>query len=96
MSYSLNGSSNDDRVDQLRRQHQRQQTRFFIAFAAIEGLAFVATLIVVFALGLVDRDLGIWILLAIALIGGAFMSVALLAMRRRHSQEIRDITGYPG
>ncbi|MGP6169847.1 hypothetical protein ACTU6U_15195 [Microbacterium sp. A196] len=96
MSYSLNGSSNDDRVDQLRRQHQQRQTRFFIAFAVIEGFAFITTLIVVFALGLVDADLGVWILLAIALIGGAFMSVSLLAMRRRHSQEIRDITGYPG
>ncbi len=94
MSYSLNASSNDDRVETLKRQHQRRQSRFFIAFALIEGFALAAAVVVVYLLELVDPDQGIWLLVAIAAIGGFTMSMGLLSMNRRHAQEMRDLTGH--
>ncbi|HWK77710.1 hypothetical protein [Microbacterium sp.] len=93
MSYSLNGSSDDHRVEALKRQHQQRQSRFFITFAVVEGLAILAAVVVVYLLGLVDPQLGIWILLAIALIGATAMSTGIMSMTRRHAQELRDITG---
>ncbi|WP_194421054.1 hypothetical protein [Microbacterium abyssi] len=93
MSYSLNGSSNDDRVDALKRQHQQRQTRFFIAFAIIEGIALLAGVVVVYLLELIDPEQGIWLLVAIALIGGFILSMSLVSIGRRHAQEMRDLTG---
>jgi len=94
MSYSLNASSNDDRVVTLKRQHQRRLSRFFIAFALIEGLALAVSVVVVYLLELIDPDQGIWLLVGIAVIGGFTMSMGLLSMNRRHAQEMRDLTGH--
>lgn len=69
-------------------------TRFFIAFAVIEGLALLAAVVVVYFLGLVDPDQGVWILVVIAIIGGLVMSTTIMSMTRRHQQEMRDLTGY--
>jgi len=93
MSYSLNGSSSDDRVGALKREQQQRQTRFFVAFAVIEGLALAIAVVVVFVLQLVDPEQGIWVLVIIAVIGGFAMSMGLLSMTRRHAQEMRDLTG---
>jgi len=93
MTYSLNGGSNDDRVAQLRQQHQAQRTRLFLTFALIEGIAFAVAVVVVFVLELVDPEQGMLILVAIAVIGGGAMSLGLMSMLRRHGQEMRDLTG---
>lgn len=94
MSYSLNGSSNDGRADELRRQHQQRQKRFFMIFATVEGLALAAGVVVVYLLGLVDPEQGIWLLVVIALIGGVTLSAGLVSMNRCHSREMDDLTGY--
>ena len=94
MSYSLNASSNDDRVETAKRQHQQRMTRFFLAFAVIEVLAFVAALVVIYSLGVVDPDQGVWILVGIAVIGGLVMSTSIMSMSRRYKQEMRDLTGF--
>ncbi|HCS60687.1 MAG TPA: hypothetical protein DIW46_04695 [Microbacterium sp.] len=94
MSYSLNGSSNDDRVETAKRQHQQRMTRFFVAFALIEGLALLIALIAVFFLKVVDPEQGIWILVGIVVIGGLVMSTMSMLMIRRHQQEVRDLTGF--
>ncbi|MGM7670618.1 hypothetical protein [Microbacterium sp. A93] len=93
MSYSLNGSSKDPRVDALREQHRQRQNRLFITFALVEGLLVVAAVLVIFVLGIVDVDQGIWILVAIAAIGGLVLSFSLLTMVRRHAHEMRELTG---
>jgi hypothetical protein len=93
MTYSLNSSSNDPRVDDLRRQHQKQLSRFFVTFALIEGVLLIAAAIAVYGLELIDPAQGIWILVGIAALGGFVMSGVLLSLTRRHTQEMRDITG---
>lgn len=94
MSYSLNGSSNDDRVQALKREHQQRQTRFFITFALIEGLALAAAVVIVYVLELVDPEQGVWLLVGIAVIGGLVLSMGLLSMVRRHAREMDDVTGH--
>lgn len=94
MSYSLNGSSNDPRVDELKRQQQQRQTRLFIGFALIEGLALAVGVVVVFVLELIDPEQGVWILVIIALLGGSALGIGLVSMARRHVQEMRDLTGH--
>lgn len=94
MSYSLNGSSNDPRVDELKRQQQQRQTRLFIGFALIEGLALAVGVVVVFVLELIDPEQGVWILVVIALIGGSALGIGLVSMARRHVQEMRDPIGH--
>lgn len=94
MSYSLNSSSAEDpRVEALKRQHQQRQSRFFLTFAVVEGLAIAAAIVVVYVLDVLDPEYGIWVLLAVAAIGATVMSVGIMSMTRRHAQEMRDITG---
>jgi ABC-type cobalamin transport system permease subunit len=94
MSYSLNGSSNDPRVAELRKQHQHRLSRFFITFAIIEGIVMLAGIAAVSLLEIVEPEQGVWLLLAIALIGGLVMSVRLMSMTRRHGREMKDLTGH--
>ncbi|MEW1975763.1 hypothetical protein AB0301_11920 [Microbacterium profundi] len=93
MSYSLNASSNDPRVEELKRQHQRRQTRLLVTIALVEGIALAVAAIAVYVLGLVDPDQGIWILIGIAAVGAFVMSTSLMSMIRRHAREMRDLTG---
>lgn len=93
MSYSLNGSSNDPRVEELKRQHQRRQTRLLVTIALVEGIALAVAAIAVYVLGLVDPDQGIWILIGIAAVGAFVMSTSLMSMIRRNAREMRDLTG---
>lgn len=93
MSYSLNASSNDDRVEALKRQHQRRQTRLLVTIALVEGIALAVAAIAVYVLGLVDPDQGIWILIGIAAVGAFVMSTSLMSMIRRNAREMRDLTG---
>lgn len=91
MSMSLNRSSNDPRGADLLRRHQKELSRFFVTFAVIEGLLLVSGIAVVYLFELVDPEQGIWILVAIAAVGGFFMSAYLVSITRRHARERRDI-----
>ncbi len=93
MSYSLNGSSNNDRAAALTREHQQRLSRFFIAFALIEGLAFAGAVVVVYVLGLIDPEQGIWLVVGVAVAGGLVLTISLLSMVRRHARDLRDVTG---
>lgn len=91
MSMSLNRSSNDPREPDLLRRHRKELNRFFVTFAVIEGLLLAAGIAVIYLFELVDPDQGIWILVAIAAIGGFFMSAYVVSITRRHARERRDI-----
>lgn len=93
MSYSLNGSSNDPRVEELKRQHQQRQTRFLITFVLFEGIVLAAAAVAIYVLGLIDPEQGIWLLVGIAAVSAFVMSTGLMSMIRRHAKEMRDVTG---
>lgn len=94
MSYSLNGSSNDSRVAALRKEQQQRMTRFFMAFALIEGVLLAAGVVAVYLLELIDPEQGIWLLVVIGVLGAVVLSGSLLSMTRRHAREMRELTGY--
>ena len=91
---TLNQSSNDPRLAQLRQDHSRRMTRFLIAFATVEGLALGVTAVVVFGLALVDPELGIRVILIVAMLGALIMGVTIVGMIRGYHRSIRDLTGY--
>lgn len=94
MTYSLNAGSNDPRLAALRERQQQEQKRLFITFAAIEGLLIAAALVVVYLLGVIDPEQGVWVLVAIAALGGFVFSTMLLSLVRRHTRERNELTGY--
>ncbi|UYO97131.1 hypothetical protein OED01_16250 [Microbacterium sp. M28] len=93
---TFDGGWDDPRVVALRDEQRRRQTRFFLVFALIEGLALLAATVLVYGFELVDPEQGIWILIAIAVAGGIVLSSSLLSMMRRHTQELRDLGVPPG
>ena len=93
---AFDGGYDDPRVVALRREQQKRQSRFFLWFALIEGAVLLAAVILVYGFEIVDPDQGIWLLVAIAVIGGIVLSSSLLSMMRRHTQELRDLGVPPG
>lgn len=93
MSYSLNGESAQKRVDDVRAAQQRRLNRFFVAAGSIEiGLLAIGAFLV-FGLELIDPEIGIWVLVAIAAVGGFVISGFLISSTRRNAEEISRITG---
>lgn len=84
--------STDARAAELRRRQQEQLTRFFIVFAVTEGLVLAVCVIAIFVLELVDPELGIWVLLAVAALGAAVLSGYLLTTTRRNQRELDELT----
>lgn len=69
-------------------------TRFFMGFALIEGVLLAAGVVAVYLLQLIDPEQGIWLLVAIGVLGAVVLSGSLLSMTRRHAREMRELTGY--
>jgi len=93
MSYSLNGESEQKRVDDARAAQQRRLNRFIITFGGIEIGLLVIAAVIVFGFELIDPEVGIWVLVAIAAVGGFVMSGFLLSNARRNAEELSRITG---
>jgi hypothetical protein len=91
---TLNGSSNDPRVAALKAEWTQRRTRFFLTFAVLEGVVIALAVVAVFVLRLVDEDLGLMIIVGIAVLGGLVMSFTLLSQQRAYQQQLRDITGF--
>lgn len=68
-SSSVASPSNGDRSVQ-----QQKLQRFFIAFAAIEGIILAAAVVLIYVLEVIDPAIGHWVLITIALLGGVVLS----------------------
>ncbi|WP_243228447.1 hypothetical protein [Microbacterium sp. CIAB417] len=93
---TYDGGYDDPRVVAARQEQQRRQSRFFVAFALIEGGLLLAAAVLVYGFEIVDPDQGVWLLVAIAAIGGVVLSASLLSMSRRNLQQLRDLGVPPG
>lgn len=76
----------------LRRAHSARQQRFFIAFALGEGLFLAAAILLIYVLGIVDPEQGLWLLVAIAVVGGTVLSGYLLTTTRSNQRELAALT----
>lgn len=93
MSQHPHGSPASTRVEELRRTQQKRQQRALIGFAVAEGFVLAIAVIVVYVLQLVDPVVGVWLLVAIALVGGGLLSTYLVTSMRRNQRELTALTG---
>lgn len=93
MSQHPHGSPASTRAEELRRTQQKRQQRALIGFAVAEGFVLAIAVIVVYVLQLVDPVVGVWLLVAIALVGGGLLSTYLVTSMRRNQRELTALTG---
>lgn len=93
MSQHPHGSPASTRVEELRRTQQKRQQRALIGFAVAEGFVLAIAVIVVYVLQLVEPVVGVWLLVAIALVGGGLLSTYIVTSMRRHQRELTALTG---
>jgi len=86
-------TSIDGRVKKVQQEFAAKQTRFFMRFAMIESLLIVPVIIFVFVMELIDRQVGVWILLAIAAVGGVVMASLLLRLAREREVALNQARG---
>ncbi|MDR6867980.1 hypothetical protein J2Y69_002588 [Microbacterium resistens] len=85
--------STEARVRRVNEEYGRKRTRFFVGFALVEGAALAAATLVVYVLGIVDPDQGMWLIIVLALLGAISLSVWLVTSTRSQQQAIRDVGG---
>ena len=78
-------SSVDGRVRAVEKEYAARQTRMFVLFALIEGIVLLVGVGLVYGLEVVDPELGVLLLLGVAVIGGSALSMLLMRhMQARH------------
>ena len=87
--------STEAQVRRITAEFSRKRARMFIGFAVAELIAFAAAIIVVYVLGVVERDSGQWILVGIALVSSVVLSTMVIGHARAQQQAIRDVGGTP-
>lgn len=86
-------SSIDARVRAVEAEFRRRSSRRLAAFAFIEGTLLALAVIAVYVLELVDDEVGVWIIVAIAVIGALAMSVMLLSLAKARAAAVARATG---
>ncbi len=76
---------------ELRRRQQAQRSRFFIRFAIVEAIVLVLAVVAVFVLELIDPDMGIWVLIALAALGSVILSGYLVSTTQRDRRELEAL-----
>lgn len=83
----------DARVREVVADYGRRQTRLFLAFALIEGVVLAALAIVIYGFALIEPEIGIWFIVAVAAIGGFLLSMALVRMIQARTRAIAQAKG---
>jgi hypothetical protein len=86
-------SSINARVDAVNKEYLARQTRLFVTFALIEGPLLLIGAVLIYGLEIVDPEVGVWFLVAVALIGGAVLSMLLLRLIQGRAQAVAQARG---
>lgn len=92
MSYA-GDSSIEARVRAVEQEFRTRQTRLFVTFALIEGPVLLLGAVLVFGLEVVDPDVGVWFLVAAAVLGGIALSLLLLRLIQARTLAIAQAKG---
>ena len=84
-------ASSTPAVDELRRAQSARMQRFFVRFALVEGAVLIAAVVLLFVVEIIDPAIGIWVLIALALIGASVLSTVLLSETRRRQRELEEL-----
>lgn len=92
MSYT-GDSSIAARVAAVHKDYMARQTRLFVRFALIEGAILLLGAVLIFGLQVVDPDIGVWFLVAVAVIGGVVLSMLLLRLIQGRTKAVAQARG---
>ncbi|WP_223623388.1 hypothetical protein [Microbacterium sp. EST19A] len=90
---SAHDSSIDARVRAVVLDYGRRQTRLFVRFALIEGAVLAVLVAVIYGFELIDPEVGIWYLVAVAVVGGFLLSTLLLRLIQARTRAIAQAKG---
>lgn len=90
---SADDSSIDARVRAVVLDYGRRQTRLFVRFALIEGAVLAVLVAVTYGFELIDPEVGIWYLVAVAVVGGFLLSTLLLRLIQARTRAIAQAKG---
>lgn len=90
---SADDSSIDARVGAVVLDYGRRQTRLFVRFALIEGAVLAVLVAVIYGFELIDPEVGIWYLVAVAVVGGFLLSMFLLRLIQARTRAIAQAKG---
>lgn len=83
----------DARVRTVNAEFGKRQTRLFLGFALVEGPVLLILAVAIYGFEVIDPDLGIWLLVAVALVGGFLMSALLTRQIQARTRAIAQAKG---
>lgn len=90
---SSTGDSIESRVSAVEKEYAARQSKLFVRFAMAEAAVLVIAVLVVYVFNLVDPDVGVWILVGIAAVGGFVLSALLVRHMQSRTQAIARAKG---
>ena len=92
MSYA-GESSIESRVRAVNADFGRRQTRLFVTFALIEGPVLLLLVVAVYGFELIDPEIGIWFIVAVAVVGGFLLSTLLVRLVQARVRAVAQAKG---
>jgi nitrate reductase NapE component len=86
-------SSIDARVRAVEKEYMSRQTRLFITFALIEGPVLLLLAVAIYGFELIDPEIGIWFIVAVAVVGGFLMSMLLMRLIQGRVRAVAQAKG---
>lgn len=86
-------SSIDARVRAVNTDYNSRQTRLFVTFALIEGPVLLLLAVAIFGFEVVDQDTGMWVIVAVALVGGVLMSLLIVRLTQARARAVAQAKG---
>lgn len=92
MSYASE-SSIEARVRAVNADFGRRQTRLFVTFALIEGPVLLLLVVAIYGFELIDPEIGIWFIVAVAVVGGFLLSTLLVRLVQARVRAVAQAKG---
>lgn len=89
----LDDTSVAGRVRAVQQEYAAKQNRFLIVFAIIEGGLLALLGVLIYGVELIDPDVGLWILLGVAAIGGFTMMALLMRLMTQRNAAVDQARG---
>lgn len=89
----LDDTSVAGRVRAVQQEYAAKQNRFFILFAIIEGGLLALLGVLIYGVEVIDPDVGLWILLGVAAVGGFTMMALLMRLLTQRNAAVDQARG---